>query len=190
MFICEVTIYIYEMERQERLNVCPNCQIRILADVPRQTFFFSTGVVTFSFLCRFSEFFRAGYIVNVRHRFFLFFLTHQFLTMFNKQHKNRFFAVKFIAKKSFLLYFFVLAAKQLILNILKNRALQHQTVIFVYVTCALVGFVIYLFQNLFVNNDCVFVFLFLIVLMKRIEKTKNRVKSDLETAIKIIDSKM
>ena len=32
-------------------------------------------------------------------------------------------------------------------------------------------------------------FLFLTVLIKRIEKTKNRMKSDLETAIKIIDSK-
>ena len=32
-------------------------------------------------------------------------------------------------------------------------------------------------------------FLFLTVLMKRIEKTKNRVKSDLETTIKATDSK-
>ena len=57
LFFCEVAIYIYEMERQERLtrpgklltfqtcrtfptflNVCPDCQAKVLADVPRQTF--------------------------------------------------------------------------------------------------------------------------------------------------------
>ena len=96
-----------------------------------------------------------GYIINVRHRFFLVFLTHQFLTMVNKQHKNRFFVVKFIAKKGFPVIFFVLVVKQPILIILKNRALPHQTVIFIHVVFVLVGPVICSFRNLFVNNDCV-----------------------------------
>ena len=61
-------------------------------------------------------------------------------------------------------------------------------VIFVHVVCVSVGFVIYSFPNLLVNNDCV-LFLFLTILIKRIEKTKNRVKSDLEIAIKIIVSR-
>ena len=72
---------------------------------------------------------------------------------------------------------------------MKNRALPHQTVIFVHVICALVGFVIYSFRIFFVNNDRIIIFLLLIVLMKRIEKTKNRMKSDLEIVIKIIDFK-
>ena len=58
--------------------------------------------------------------------------------------------------------------------------------------CVLVGFMIYLYRNLFVNNKCgfyFFYFLFLIVLVKRIEKTENRVKSDLEVTIKAIDFK-
>ena len=57
--------------------------------------------------------------------------------------------------------------------------------------CALVDFVIYLYRNLFVNNDCGFFvfFLVLIVLTKLIEKTKNRVKSEMEVTIKAIDSK-
>ena len=61
---------------------------------------------------------------------------------------------------------------------------------FVHVVYVLVGLVIYSFQNLFVNKNCVFYsFLFLTVLVKRIEKTKNRVKSDLEATIKATDSK-
>ena len=92
-------------------------------------------------------------------------------------------------KKVFLLCFLVLVVKQPILIILKNRALSHQTVIFIHVVYALVGPVNYSFRILFVNNDCVLIFLFPIVLIKRIGKTKNRVKSDLEFAIKIIDSK-
>ena len=58
----------------------------------------------------------------------------------------------------------------------------------VHVVYVLVGPVIYSFRNPFVNNDCGF-FLFLTLLIKRIEKTKNRVKNDLETAIKVTDSK-
>ena len=83
------------------LNVCPNCQIQILADVPGKPSWFKTEVVTFSPLCRFAEFFRAGYITNVRYLFFLFFLTHPFLIMVSKQHRNRFLAARFIFEKSF-----------------------------------------------------------------------------------------
>ena len=111
--------------------------------------------------------------------------------MVNKQYKNRFFVARIIFEKKNLLCFFVLVAKQPILNILKNRALSHQIIMFIHVVCVLIGPVIYSHQNLFVNNDCGFLifFLYLIVSIKRIEKTKNRVKSDLEITIKAIDSK-
>ena len=63
-------------------------------------------------------------------------------------------------------------------------------IIYVHVVCVLVGFVIYLFWNLFVNNDCVFIFIFYFdCFNKTYRKTKNRVKSDLEVTIKAIDSK-
>ena len=75
--------------------------MQILADVPGKPFLFEIEIVTFSFLYRFSEFFRAGHIINVRYLFFLFFLTHLFLIMVSKQHKNRFLAVCFIFEKSF-----------------------------------------------------------------------------------------
>ena len=56
---------------------------------------------------------------------------------------------------------------------------------------ALVGIVIYSYPNLFVSNDCVFELFFYPWFMPvlRIEKTKNRVKSDLEATIKATDSK-
>ena len=84
------------------LNVCPNCQAQILANVPGKLFLFETEVVTFSFLYRFSEFFRAGYIVNVLR---LFFLAHPFLTMVSKQHKNRLFTARIIFEKGVLVMF-------------------------------------------------------------------------------------
>ena len=172
------------------LNVCPDCQIQILANVPGKPFLFKTEIVTSSLLYRFSEFFRAGYIINVLRHFFCF-LTHSFLIMVNKQHKNRFLIARIIFEKKKLLYFFVLVVKQPIPTILKNRALSHQIIMFIHVVCVLIGPVIYSHQNLFVNNDCGFLifFLYLIVSIKRIEKTKNRVKSDLEITIKAIDSK-
>ena len=56
--------------------------------------------------------------------------------------------------------------------------------------CALVCLVICSYRNLSVNNDFGFQFFsVLTVSVKRIEKTKNRVKSDLEATIKAIDSK-
>ena len=62
---------------------------------------------------------------------------------------------------------------------------------FIHVVFVLVGIVIYSYQNPFVNNDCVSQFFFdsWFALILRIEKTKNRVKSDLEATIKAIDSK-
>ena len=62
---------------------------------------------------------------------------------------------------------------------------------FVHVVFALVGIVIYSYRNPFVNNDCVskLFFDFWFVLILRIKKTKNRVKSDLEATIKATDSK-
>ena len=62
---------------------------------------------------------------------------------------------------------------------------------FVHDVFALVGTVIYLYPNLFVSNDCVFeLFIyFWFMPMLRIEKTKNRVKSDLEATIRATDSK-
>ena len=61
---------------------------------------------------------------------------------------------------------------------------------FVHVVCALVCLVICSYRNLSVNNDFGFQFFsVLTVSVKRIEKTKNRVKSDLEVTIKTTDSK-
>ena len=59
---------------------------------------------------------------------------------------------------------------------------------FVRVVCVLVGFLICFFQNLFVNNDCVFFFLILMV-MKRIEAAKNRVKTEFEASVQNVDVK-
>ena len=54
----------------------------------------------------------------------------------------------------------------------------------------LVGPVIYLFRNLFVNNDCIFFVLFFHLLtIKRIETVKNRVKTELEISVKNVDVK-
>ena len=100
-----------------------------------------------------------------------------------------FLLLNLFSKKKILLYFFVLVAKQLILTILKNRASSHQIIIFIHVVYALVGPVIYFFQNLFVNNDCAFGNFFDIVVMKRIEIVKNRVKIELENFMQIVDLK-
>ena len=78
--------------------------------------------------------------------------------MVSKQHKNRLLAARVIFEFFFLLYSFALAPKQPILTILKNRALSHQMMMFIHVVFVLVGIVIYLYRNLFVNNDCVFEF--------------------------------
>ena len=60
----------------------------------------------------------------------------------------------------------------------------------VHAVCALVGFVIYSFQNLFVNNDCVFFVLFFnFWTMKRIEAAKNRAKAEFEASVKNVDVK-
>ena len=58
-------------------------------------------------------------------------------------------------------------------------------IMFVHVVYVLVFFVIYFFRNLFVNNDCVFFF----VAMKRIETVKNRVKTELEISVQVVDVK-
>ena len=89
-------------ERSQRfLNVCPNCQTQILADVPGKLSLFETEIVTSSPLCRSSEFFHAGYITSVRNLFFLFFLAHPFLIMVNKQHRNRLIVARLILEKGF-----------------------------------------------------------------------------------------
>ena len=164
------------MERQERLtrpgtlptfqtcwtfptflNVCPDCQRQILADVPGKPSLFKIEVVTFSPLCRFSEFFRAGYIANVRYLFFRFFWPIHFWSWSVNNIKIAFLLPVLSLKKVFLLCFFVLAVKQPIPIIPKNYASSHQMMMSVRVVFALVGTVIYSYQNLFVNNDCVFV---------------------------------
>ena len=62
--------------------------------------------------------------------------------------------------------------------------------IFIHAVCALVGFVICLFRIPFVNKDCIpDSFLLLTVLMKRIEKTKNRIKAELKFFIQNVDVK-
>ena len=100
------------VERSQRfLNVCPNCQAQILADVPGKPFLFEIEIVTSSPLYRFSEFFRAGYIINVRNLYFLFFLTHPSLIMVSKQYRNRFFVARFIFEKSFPVMFFCFGCK-------------------------------------------------------------------------------
>ena len=96
------------MERQTRLNVpnvsnVPTFHLNVLPNLFWQTFrgkpfLFKTEVVTSSFLYRFSEFFRAGYIINARNHPF-FFLIFFFFTMVSKQHRNRFLVVKFIFEK-------------------------------------------------------------------------------------------
>ena len=47
----------------------------------------------------------------------------------------------------------------------------------------------FFFRNLFVNNDCVFGNFFDIVVMKRIEIVKNRVKTELKISVQIVDVK-
>ena len=60
----------------------------------------------------------------------------------------------------------------------------------VHAVCVLVGFVICLFQNLFVNSHCVFFcYFFIFLTVKRIEVTKNRVKAELEVSVKNVDVK-
>ena len=61
----------------------------------------------------------------------------------------------------------------------------------VHVVCVLVGPVIYLFQNLFVNNDCVFFIFhfFHFLTVRRIETAKNRVKAEFEASVKNVDVK-
>ena len=100
--------------------------------------------------------------------------------------ENRFFAIMF--QKKILLYIFVLVVKQPIQIILKFFASSQQMIMFIHVVFVLVGIVIYFCRNLLLIMT-VFIFVFLIVLMKRIEKTKNRVKSNLEVTINAIDSK-
>ena len=62
---------------------------------------------------------------------------------------------------------------------------------FIHAVCVLVGPVIYLYPNLFVNNVYHFEFFFWFLTCLNIahRKTKNRVKSDLEATIKATDSK-
>ena len=56
--------------------------------------------------------------------------------------------------------------------------------------CTLIGFVICSFQNLFVNNDCVFFcYFFFSLTVKRIEAAKNRVKAEFEASVKNVDVK-
>ena len=74
--------------------------------------------------------------------------------MVNKRYKNRFLLLKLLSKKTFLLYFFVLAAKWLTHIILENFALLHQMIMFVHVIFVLVGIVIYFFRGQFICNDC------------------------------------
>ena len=111
--------------------------------------------------------------------------------MVSKQHKNRLFIARIIFEKRFPVIFLCFGCKTTNPDHFENRVSSHQIIMFVHAVCALVGFVIYLYRNLFVNNDCGFelLFNFWFILMKRIEKTKNRVKSDLEVTIKAIDSK-
>ena len=110
--------------------------------------------------------------------------------MVSRQYKNRLLTARIIFEKGFPVMVFVLAAKQPTPTILKNRASSHQIIMFVHVVCALVCLVICSYRNLSVNNDFGFQFFsVLTVSVKRIEKTKNRVKSDLEATIKAIDSK-
>ena len=59
--------------------------------------------------------------------------------------------VLFLKKK--LLYIFVLVVKQPTPTILNNHILLHQIIMFIHVIYVLVGFMIYLYQNPFVNND-------------------------------------
>ena len=109
MFICEVAIYIYEGERQTRMNVqersnVPTFHLNVLPRLFWQTFrgkpsLFKTEVVTFSPLYRFSVFSRAGYIINARNHPFLFFPDPFFFTMVSRQHQNRLLVVKLIFEK-------------------------------------------------------------------------------------------
>ena len=100
------------VERSQRfLNVCPNCQTQIFADVPGKPFLFEIEIVTFSLLYRFSLFFRAGYITNVRNLLFLFFLAHPSLIIINKQHRNRFLVARFIFEKGFPVIFLCFGCK-------------------------------------------------------------------------------
>ena len=63
-----------------------------------------------------------------------------------------------LSKKVFLVCFLVFVAKPPIPTVLKNRASSHQIIIFIYIVCAVVDFVIYFFRNLLLNNDCVLIF--------------------------------
>ena len=60
----------------------------------------------------------------------------------------------------------------------------------VHVVYALVGSVIYSFQNLFVNNDCIsFVVFFHLLTVNRIETAKNNFKAEFEFSVKDVDVK-
>ena len=74
--------------------------------------------------------------------------------MVNKRHKNRFLPLKLLPKKMFLLYIFVLAVLQPTQIILKNHVLSYQIIMFIRAACGSVGNMIYIFPNLFLNNDC------------------------------------
>ena len=116
-------------------DFCPNCQTKF-GKRPAANFFCLNWGRNISPLCRFSDSFNAGYIINVCATFFF---IHQLLTMVSKRHKNRVLAVKIIVAKIFLLYIFVLAVLPPIQIILKNHVLLYQMIIFVRVVCDLVG---------------------------------------------------
>ena len=115
-------------------------------------FLIKTGIVTSSPLCRFSDFFRAGYIISVLRHFFCFPEPSIFWPWSANNIKTVFLLPVLSLKKGFLRCFLVLAVKQSTPIILKNRASSHQTIMFIHVVCFLIGPVIY---SLFVNNDCV-----------------------------------
>ena len=64
-------------------------------------------------------------------------------------------------------------------------------IVFIHGVCNLAGNMICFFRNRFINNDCVCVLVDFnrVFSMKRIEKVKNRLKSELEVTIKVSDSK-
>ena len=108
--------------------------------------------------------------------------------MVNKRYKTRFLVVKVIAEKNVFAMYFCFGCVTANPNDFGKSCFVASNDI-VYSRCVRLGRKCDLFFSEFVCECGPCFYFFDCFLVKRIEKTKNRVKFDLETAIKIIDSK-